>query len=271
MEKTKAMLWFFWYNTCMSWTRERKTFVTFVVLGFLLAVGILSALPFVLKAPMCTDGIKNGTETGVDCGGSCALVCKNSIVPLEIRWQRSIEVDEKTYDAVAYVVNKNNTAIPTYVAFTVILSDKNGATIVEKEGRTVILPGAATPLYVPNISVGEQVPVRTRFEITETGPFNTYSNKDFLKNIQVTNQVFDNTTETPRLTLTIKNTIFDAVKDVDVYALLYDEEDTLIAIGKTYIESIAPQSQEKAYFSWRTPFSSPKRFEFILVRDPFAR
>lgn len=256
----------------MSWTRERKTFVTFAVLAFFLVVGTLIALPFIIKAPTCSDGIKNGSETDVDCGGSCALVCKSDIVPLEIRWQRSVEVDEKTYDAVAYVVNKNNNAIPAYLAFKVTLSDKNGATIVEKEGRTVLLPGAATPLYVPNISVGERIPVRTRFEITEMGPFYSYSNTDFLKNVQVADdQVFDNTTETPRLTLTIKNTIFDKVEDIDVYALLYDEEDTLIAISKTYIESIAPKSEEKAYFSWRSPFSSPKRFEFILVRDPFAR
>lgn len=255
----------------MSWTRERKTFVTFAVGGFVLAIGTLVTLSFIIKNPTCVDGVKNGNETGVDCGGSCALVCKNSIVPLEIRWQRSVEVDEKTYDAVAYVVNKNNTAIPGYVVFKTVLSDKNGATIVEKEGRTVILPGAATPLYVPNISVGDRIPVRTRFEITETGPFYTYSNNDFLKNVQVVNQIFDNTTETPRLTLTIKNTTFDMVKDIDVYALLYDEEDTLVAVSKTYIESIGAQGQQKAYFSWRTPFSSPKRFEFILVRDPFAQ
>ena len=26
--------------------------------------------------PTCTDGIQNGTETGVDCGGSCSA-CSN--------------------------------------------------------------------------------------------------------------------------------------------------------------------------------------------------
>ncbi len=27
--------------------------------------------------PSCTDGVKNGTETGIDCGGSCATKCAN--------------------------------------------------------------------------------------------------------------------------------------------------------------------------------------------------
>jgi hypothetical protein len=26
-------------------------------------------------APSCTDKVKNGDETGVDCGGSCMLKC----------------------------------------------------------------------------------------------------------------------------------------------------------------------------------------------------
>ena len=52
-----------------------------------------------------------------------------------------------------------------------------------------------------------------------------------------------------------------------------DLKDTsfVIAVNKTYIEAIRGQSQEKAYFSWRSPFSSPARFEFILVRNPFAQ
>lgn len=255
----------------MSWTRERKTFITFVVVVFFLVLGTFIAIPFIIKDATCTDGVKNSTETGIDCGGSCGQVCASDIVPLEIRFERSVQVDEKTYDAVAYLVNKNNNAIPTYVSFRATISDKNGATIATKDGQTFILPGAATPLYIPNISVGERIPVRTRFEIIETGPFYSYSNQELLKNVQVVGQVFDNTTGTPRLALTVGNNDFNAVRDVDVYALLYDNEDTLIAISKTYIDVISGNSQEKAYFSWRAPFSSPARFEFIIVRNPFAQ
>jgi cellulase/cellobiase CelA1 len=28
-------------------------------------------------APTCTDGLRNGTETGIDCGGSCTTRCAN--------------------------------------------------------------------------------------------------------------------------------------------------------------------------------------------------
>ena len=109
----------------MSWTRERKTFITFIVVFFFLVVGAFIALPFIVKDSTCSDGVKNGTETGVDCGGSCGQVCASDVIPLEIRFERAVEVDEKTYDAVAYLVNKNNTAIPTFVSFRVTLSDRN--------------------------------------------------------------------------------------------------------------------------------------------------
>jgi hypothetical protein len=34
--------------------------------------GVCAGSPSVCQAPSCTDGAQNGTETGVDCGGSCA-------------------------------------------------------------------------------------------------------------------------------------------------------------------------------------------------------
>src|SRR5262245_56646298 len=39
------------------------------------ATGMCSAQGMCL-APSCTDGVKNGTETGLDCGGSCAPALK---------------------------------------------------------------------------------------------------------------------------------------------------------------------------------------------------
>ena len=30
---------------------------------------------WIVSAPRCTDGVQNGNETGVDCGGSCPLKC----------------------------------------------------------------------------------------------------------------------------------------------------------------------------------------------------
>ncbi len=252
----------------MSWNSERKTFVTLVVLGAVVLFVSFFTLPFLLQAPSCNDGKQNGDEAGIDCGGSCALLCAGESIPLEILFERSVEVDATTYDAVAYVVNKNKDAVPSSLSFKVSLFDGVGSLIVQKEGKAFIQPGGGTPLYVPALQVGDRRPVRTRFEITQIGPFYKYSNQEFLKTITVRDHVFDNTNVTPRLTLTIQNSSFETVRDIDVYALLYDSEDTLIAVGKTYLESVSGNNTKNAYFSWRTPFSSPARFEFVLIKQP---
>jgi hypothetical protein len=38
--------------------------------------GVCAGAPLVCSAPSCTDGVKNGGETGLDCGGACALTNK---------------------------------------------------------------------------------------------------------------------------------------------------------------------------------------------------
>ena len=41
--------------------------------------------------PTCSDGIQNGTETGIDCGGTCAtLVKKNLHVQMEFRTETKL-------------------------------------------------------------------------------------------------------------------------------------------------------------------------------------
>ena len=35
----------------------------------------IAAICLLWLAPTCTDGIQNGGETGIDCGGSCPLKC----------------------------------------------------------------------------------------------------------------------------------------------------------------------------------------------------
>lgn len=252
----------------MSWTKQRKRFVTLVTLFFIFGISLLIILPIFLKAPTCFDTIKNGDETDIDCGGSCTKVCQSDIIPLQIQWERSVKVDTGVYDAVGYLVNKNNKATPTHVTFTATLSDRNGATIAKQSGSSIVLPGSATPLYVPNIKVGEAIPVRTRFEITETGTFYNSSNTEILKNLQVVDQSFDNTGSVTKLSLTLENKSFQDIKDIDVYTFLFDNEDTLIAINKTYIQRVESKSSQKAYVSWRSQITTPARFEFILVQQP---
>src|SRR3989344_6201594 len=66
----------FCYTIRMSWAAGRRfiilCIVGAVVIAFLAAISIATFY----KSPSCSDGKQNQDETGVDCGGSCAYLCK---------------------------------------------------------------------------------------------------------------------------------------------------------------------------------------------------
>ena len=69
----------------MSWAMRRR----FIYGGSVLLVLtlVLGALfwDFLYSAPTCTDGKKNGDEKGIDCGGSCQILCTtDALTPVVI-------------------------------------------------------------------------------------------------------------------------------------------------------------------------------------------
>src|SRR3989344_6223684 len=64
---------------------------------------------FLLVEPTCFDEIQNGIEEGVDCGLlACGIVCEPEIMPLNILFQKLIEVRPGDYDFVAQGNNPNS-------------------------------------------------------------------------------------------------------------------------------------------------------------------
>src|SRR5258706_15176144 len=94
-----------------SWSRNRKR----IIFGILaLGVVVLVGLPIYFlfyRAPTCSDLKMNGDETGVDCGGSCQLLCSTQSLPLLMKGDpRVLMVATSTYEVVALVENANNSA-----------------------------------------------------------------------------------------------------------------------------------------------------------------
>ena len=253
----------------MSWTKERKTFVTFIFGVCVVGIAALFTVPLLIEYPTCTDTKRNGNETGIDCGGSCSKICKNPESTIRIAWERSVRTSESTYDAVAYIENNDNESAPRRVKYKATFFDASGSIIDTRDGESLIRAGAGTALYVPSIVTEKRIIAQTRFELTEVSSLERVTNQNTVKAVQVIEEPFDNLTGTPRLTIKVENDLFDDVNNIDVVALLYDTEDTLIAVGKTFIEKIPARGTAPAYFTWQTPFSRPARTEIQLLISPF--
>jgi hypothetical protein len=127
----------------------------------LLSIGIY--YQYVYKAPNCFDLIQNGTETGVDCGGSCQRICEASIIPPLIQWSQSFKIVDGQYNAVAYVENKNKDIGTPELKYIFRLYDADGL-IVEREGKTVLPPESVYPIFEGRVMTGTRIPTRTTIE-----------------------------------------------------------------------------------------------------------
>ena len=60
----------------MSWAQRRKA--TYIISLLFILISIISVILYLAlnKKPTCFDGIQNQGEVGVDCGGSCVILCR---------------------------------------------------------------------------------------------------------------------------------------------------------------------------------------------------
>lgn len=121
------------YNRIMTkWALKRKSFYfAIVVVGFLVWF-FVSILPRFRVAPTCFDGLQNGNESGIDCGGSCSRYCDAIAVPLVFKWARSFEVVPGRYNALAIVENQNSGAGVMSIPYEFKLYDENNIFITRR-------------------------------------------------------------------------------------------------------------------------------------------
>src|SRR3989344_9012046 len=104
----------------MNWAIIRQLFYAFGMLAVLGIVGVATYFSFFYAPPSCSDRIQNGDERGVDCDGSCALLCAQPNI--SVVWARSVPVAPGVFHSVALVKNPNTEAAGI-IPYTVSLFD----------------------------------------------------------------------------------------------------------------------------------------------------
>lgn len=107
--------------------------------------------------PTCTDGKKNQSEKGVDCGGPCKP-CQNAQAAKDIEVVEKTFVDGGggTYDVLLKVSNPNYILGSDTISYTITLKDSAGAEVGKKTGTSYILPADSRYIIemgiVPDVS-----------------------------------------------------------------------------------------------------------------------
>ena len=251
-----------------SWSIRRKRIIfAIILLVTLIFIGIPVFFIF-YKVPTCFDGIKNGDELEVDCGGSCQKLCIAESLPIIIKGDtRIINVATSTYVALAYLENPNANA-GIYRAFydINIFTADNPSPIKKIEGSTFVPAGEEFAIYEGPFIIEENTkPVRASLSWKE--PLSWEKNISKKPAIEIRSRTLSREETSPRLQVLVENTSLETISNIDLIVLVFDEYGNIFNASKTFIDQILGNSNASAIFSWLMPFEKiPARYE-ILIRS----
>ena len=256
----------------MTWAHKRQTFYMVFLFLLFIVLAFLILAPKLSKPPTCSDGKQNGTETGVDCGGSCAKACLAQVEDISVIWARTFQVIPGRYNAVAYIVNNNKNAAVQKINYRFRFADANNVYIGKREGSTFIPSAGAFAVFEPGIGIGNSIPVFTTFEFTETPLWmQVPADKVNQLKILVSNIQLENETTSPHLSASIKNSSLFTVPNVNVIAILYDARGNAISTSRTYLTQMTPLQSSDINFTWPEPLpGTAVAKEIIPMFDIFS-
>ena len=262
----------FCYNTRMSWSFRRQLIIIFLLLLVFSSVVFAYVEPIIFRAPSCTDGKKNGDETGVDCGGSCINLCTSEAKNPTVLWERSFNITEDVYNSIAYIENQNPAGISA-LPYEFRLYDTKGLFITRVDGTAIVPPSGRYAIVETGIKTGNAVVGTTTFTwLTPTVPWMRIDPKISSLRIQTSKISLDLSNSVPKLFATITDsspTI--TLRNINIAAILYDANDNAISISKTYVHDLAPDVNLPIFFTWPKTFSTPiVRYEILPIIDIFT-
>lgn len=237
----------------MKWSTRRQFLYLGATFAFLFVVIYGLFLVFWYTPPTCTDGKKNGDEIGVDCGGSCTIVCPTQTIDPIVRWARTLRVAKGMYNSVAMIENPNISSATLGIPYSFKVYDKDGILIVERKGVTFIPANSVFAVFEGGVATGERIPARTTFEFM--GPF-TWVRQNAQNILTTSQRNLSDEDIAPRLETTITNTAFTPVDNSEVVAIVSSGDGNAIGVSRTFVDHLDAQGQKNVVFTWPEPFET---------------
>jgi hypothetical protein len=237
----------------MSWaTRRKTTYLGGIILFFVIIIGIV--LYFVFSTnPTCFDNTQNQNETGIDCGGSCQLLCRAQYVSPTLLWTRWSKIKATgLYSILAYLENPNIGVGSDSVGYDFRVYDKSRVLLAEKVGKTSIPSNKNFVVFEDQLNLNDKIPVRVDFVFTEDISWKKIQSKE--ESIIIVSKNPSNMDTKPRVDIIVKNISLSVIYDIELTSILYDVEGNAIAFSKTKIDKIDGQGEESAVFTWPESF-----------------
>ena len=236
------------------WASHRKSIYLGGIILLLTAVSFGIFWKFWYKTPTCFDNVKNGDETGVDCGGSCSKVCSSGVIQPIVMWDpRMFEISPGVWSLLVYVENPNTDVDATYVPYTFTIYNANNKVLEQKTGATILPKNKTVGIFEGPISIpDENKPQRVIFELGGNIIWNKNENPS--NDISITNSPLSNLDSQPRVQANVRNNSTKEIDNIELVAAIFDGSDNAVAASRTFIDSLPKNTNTNVLFTWPRPF-----------------
>ncbi len=250
-----------------SWSAKRKRFILSLVFVVLILLIGLPAFFFFYKSPTCFDGKQNGDETGVDCGGSCQLLCAVESLPIIQKGDAQIlKVADSIYEVVALFENPNANAQIYRASYTIkLFSASSTAPIKIIEGEVFVPKNGIFAVFEKPFLLENESPNKAVFSWKKESLV-WQKNNVSLPNISVRTKNLTKPESAPRLDVQVLNNSLETIYNIELIVLLSDTEGNIFAASKTFLDSLSSGSLAPAVFTWPTPFEKQATLIDVISR-----
>lgn len=223
------------------------------------------------KQSTCFNNIKDAGEEGVDCGGVCEKTCITELEPLKISDQKLIKIENFDYDYFVKIKNPNFDYGADEVVYDAKFFNNNNQVVIQKIGSLFLMPGQERFEVISPIRVKQQI-ASSSFEIKSV---NWKKLKSFIPQslFLVKQQEFvllpPNEGFAKVKATILNNSNFDFDK-VDIFVVLYDKDDNILAVNRTNIRTFLSKTNRFFEVKWAKPFlGQVKRIEIQANTNVF--
>jgi len=238
-----------------KWSSRRKKLIfSLVLIVLIILVGVPTFL-FFYKAPTCSDNKQNGDERGVDCGGSCQLLCAVESLPIVQKGDaRVLNIAPGVYEVVALFENPNIGAEVYRADYTIKLyATGNPVALKVIEGYTHVPRNGSFAVFEGPFVLQDTVPQTASFVWKDESLVWEKTNKS-LPNVSIQNKDLTSASTTPRLEISILNKSLESISNLEFIVLISDKSGNVFAASKTFLDNLAGGATSPAVFTWPRGF-----------------
>jgi hypothetical protein len=217
------------------------------------------------STPTCSDGVKNGDEKGIDCGGSCKNLCTSDALTPVVLWAKIFNVSGDVYNAVAYVENPNINSKNSKAVYQFRIYDENNKLITVRDGETTIPKGKKFAIFETGIVLSNAKPKSADLKFSSFAEWEKDTRKEPDLTLKYGNLV--STTTSPKLIGTISNNSLQDVSRVELVVFALDRNENVVGASRTFIDNLYKDTTQDFVFTWQKPFEKEATLINVVSRS----